>query len=87
MFEKQKIELQVRSEPVQIQAFQTSIWDETLYAVSGSSEKGGTATQHAKSNNSLFVAIGMGKNYSLFDTKYKCTSSKSRYILWNLWGR
>lgn len=33
MFEKQKIELQVRSEPIQIQAFQTSIWDETLYAV------------------------------------------------------
>ncbi|GAA5809199.1 hypothetical protein MFLAVUS_002604 [Mucor flavus] len=32
MFEKQKIELQVRSEPIQIQAFQTSIWDETLYA-------------------------------------------------------
>lgn len=33
MFEKQKLELQVRSEPIQIQAFQTSIWDETLYAV------------------------------------------------------
>ncbi|CAO0802121.1 unnamed protein product [Mucor circinelloides] len=32
MFEKQKLELQVRSEPIQIQAFQTSIWDETLYA-------------------------------------------------------
>lgn len=26
--------LQWRSEPIQIQAFQTSIWDETLYAVS-----------------------------------------------------
>ncbi|CAO3638998.1 unnamed protein product [Mucor hiemalis] len=32
MFEKQKLELQVRSEPIQIQTFQTSIWDETLYA-------------------------------------------------------
>lgn len=34
MFEKQKKELEVRSEPIQIQVFQTSIWDETLYAVS-----------------------------------------------------
>jgi hypothetical protein len=33
MFKKQKMELQVRSEPIQIQVFQTSIWDETLYAV------------------------------------------------------
>jgi hypothetical protein len=33
MFEKQKLELEVRSEPIQIQVFQTSIWDETLYAV------------------------------------------------------
>lgn len=39
MFEKQKIELQVRSEPIQIQAFQTSIWDETLYAVSTKKEE------------------------------------------------
>jgi hypothetical protein len=27
-------ELQKRSEPLNIQAFRTSIWDETLYAVS-----------------------------------------------------
>lgn len=33
LFEKQKLELQVRSEPIKIQVFQTSIWDETLYAV------------------------------------------------------
>lgn len=34
VFLDHKKELQVRSEPIQIEAFQTSIWDETLYAVS-----------------------------------------------------
>jgi Ras-related GTP-binding protein A/B len=34
VFEKHKEELQVRSEPIPIHVFQTSIWDETLYAVS-----------------------------------------------------
>lgn len=33
-FEKQRLELFVRSEPIQIQVFQTSIWDESLYAAS-----------------------------------------------------
>ncbi|KAI7858844.1 ras-related GTP-binding protein A-like protein [Circinella umbellata] len=32
VFIEHRKELQVRSEPIQIQAFQTSIWDETLYA-------------------------------------------------------
>ncbi|ORY93527.1 ras-related GTP-binding protein A-like protein [Syncephalastrum racemosum] len=32
VFAEHQKELQVRSEPIQIQAFQTSIWDETLYA-------------------------------------------------------
>ncbi|CDS08308.1 hypothetical protein LRAMOSA02256 [Lichtheimia ramosa] len=32
VFLDHKKELQVRSEPIQIEAFQTSIWDETLYA-------------------------------------------------------
>ncbi|KAI8347657.1 Gtr1/RagA G protein conserved region-domain-containing protein [Blakeslea trispora] len=32
LFERQQQELQVRSEPIQIKVFQTSIWDETLYA-------------------------------------------------------
>ncbi|KAG0749444.1 hypothetical protein G6F57_002254 [Rhizopus arrhizus] len=32
VFEKQRKELHIRSEPVQVQVFQTSIWDESLYA-------------------------------------------------------
>ncbi|KAI8972715.1 Gtr1/RagA G protein conserved region-domain-containing protein [Pilobolus umbonatus] len=32
MFERQRVELEIRSEPLQIQVFQTSIWNETLYA-------------------------------------------------------
>lgn len=32
MFERQRVELEIRSEPLQIKVFQTSIWDETLYA-------------------------------------------------------
>lgn len=33
IFEQRVTELQKRSEPLNIQAFRTSIWDETLYAV------------------------------------------------------
>ncbi|KAG1164146.1 hypothetical protein G6F37_000561 [Rhizopus arrhizus] len=32
VYEKQRKELHIRSEPVQVQVFQTSIWDESLYA-------------------------------------------------------
>lgn len=67
MFEKQKLELQVRSEPIQIQAFQTSIWDETLYAVS-------TKEYHVKKKTNTFNP-GVGKDYSLLNSKYQCIAS------------
>lgn len=38
MYEERVRELKTRSEPLKIQTFRTSIWDETLYAVSQSQE-------------------------------------------------
>lgn len=73
MFEKQKLELQVRSEPIQIQAFQTSIWDETLYAVRWQCL---SFFFSSKGHQKLIVLIaGLGQDYSLLDTQHERITS------------
>jgi Ras-related GTP-binding protein A/B len=62
IFEQRVTELRKRSEPLNIQAFRTSIWDETLYAVS-------SKTVYATKNNiESFLFLGLVSNCSLLDS-------------------
>lgn len=62
IFEQRVTELQKRSEPLNIQAFRTSIWDETLYAVS--------LILHKESidNETDILRSGLVSNCSLFNS-------------------
>lgn len=79
VFFDHKKELQVRSEPIQIEAFQTSIWDETLYAVSKKLE----GREIISMEDSLCI-LGMGAYHSLFDTEHPSTGDESQQLLSNL---